>query len=497
MEIAQDRPFNVGGVVPATSSSRISKAWFQFLLPIELPVAVELAEEYGDGSPVKATGPAGAGFGLLSAVCPPELIDRVLEECGRRERRVRLLPARLVVYVLLVMCLHPELGYQRLLHQVGGAAPEGWRIPNKSSFIRARQRLGGAVMEQLFRNLARPLAEERDAGCWWRGRRLMAIDGSTLSLAASEENEAYFEGQVAIGEARQGPPRARVMALIECGTRALVDVVFDRYKDSEQDLVARLLSSVTPDMLVLADRNFLGSRLWKRFVEERRADVVWRVPAQMAKKVRGRLDDGTYLSVIGAGRSRKPNPITVRIIEYTIDGSRTVYRLATNMLDPELAPALELAGLYAERWEAEACYEELKITQCGLRRLRSLRSESLEGVAQEFWANCALYQLSRDLVHRSAAMTPERDCDRISFSLVQDILRRGTQQAWSKTRRVGTLIARAAWELATPHNLLTRRDRSYPRALKTGTRRYPVRHPALYPYFDARLPRRPQPLILA
>ena len=483
--------------MPATSSSRISKTWFQFLLPFELPVAVEPAVEHSDGSPVKVAAAAGAGFGLLSAICPPELVDRVLEECGRRERRVRLLPARLVVYVLLVMCLHPELGYQRLLHQVAGAAPEGWRIPHKSSFIRARQRLGETVMEQLFRNLARPLAEERDAGCWWRGRRLMAVDGSTLSLASSEENEAYFEGQVAIEKVRQGPPRARIMALIECGTRALVDVVFDRYNDSEQDLVGRLLSSVTPDMLVLADRNFLGSQLWKRVVEERRADVVWRVPAHMAKKVRRRLEDGSYLSVVGASRSRKPNPITVRIIEYTIEGSRTVYRLATNMLDPELAPAEELAGLYAERWEAEGCYEELKITQCGLRRLRSLRSESVEGVAQEFWANCVLYQLSRDLAHRSAAMTPERDCDRISFSLVQDVLRRGTQQAWVKTRQVGALIAKAAWELATPHNLLTRRDRSYPRALKAGTRRYLVRKPALYPYLDTRVPRRPQPVILA
>lgn len=497
MEIAQNRPFNVGGLVPATSSSRISQAWFQFLLPFELPAAVGPLVERGEDSPAKATGPGGAGFGVLSAICPPELVDRVLEECGRRERRVRLLPARLVVYVLLVMCLHPELGYQRLLHQVAATVPEGWRIPNKSSFIRARRRLGGAVMEQLFRNLARPLAEERDAGCWWRGRRLMAIDGSTLSLASSEENEAYFEGQVAIGKVRQGPPRARVMALIECGTRALVDVVFDRYNDSEQDLVAPLLSSVTPEMLVLADRNFLGSKLWRRFVEERRADVVWRVPAHMARKVRRRLEDGTYLSVVGGSRSRKPNPITVRIIEYTIEGSRTVYRLATNMLDPNLAPAQELASLYAERWEVEGCYEELKITQCGLRRLRSLRSGTVEGVAQEFWANCVLYQLSRDLAHRGAAMTPDRDCDRISFSLVQDVLRRGTQQARAQTRRVGSLIARAAWELATPHTLLTRRDRSYPRALKSGTRRYPVRKPALFPYFDTRLPRRPQPVILA
>ena len=134
----------------------------------------------------------------------------------------------------------------------------------------------------------------------------MAIDGSTLSLAESEENEAYFEGQVAKGDVRQGPPRARVVALIECGTRALVDIAFGRYDDSEQDLAVRLLSSVTPDMLVLADRNFLGTKLWQRFVEERQADVVWRVPAHIAKKVQERLGDGSYLALVGASRSRKP-----------------------------------------------------------------------------------------------------------------------------------------------------------------------------------------------
>ena len=106
-------------------------------------------------------------------------------------------------------------------------------------------------------------------------------------------------------------------------------------------------------MLVLADRNFLGTKLWQRFVEERQADVVWRVPAHIAKKVQERL--GTEATwPWWSESSRKPNPITVRVIEYTIAGSSTVYRLATNLLDPNLAPAQELAGLYGERWRSRA-----------------------------------------------------------------------------------------------------------------------------------------------
>lgn len=480
----------------ATSSSRISKAWFQFLLPLDLPDPVEPEVERGQGSRGRTRRPVGTGFGLLSAICPPELVDRVLDTCGRRERRVRLLPARRVVYLLLVMCLHPELGFQRLLNHVAPAAPEGWSIPNKTSFIRARRRLGAGVMRELFDNLAKPLAGERDAGCWWRGRRLVAIDGSTLNLANSEENRRHFGGPEGSGHGRQGSPQARLTALIECGTHALIDVMFGPYTDSEQKLVSHLLNSVMPDMLVLADRNFLGTKLWRLFVEERHADVVWRAPANMAKKVRRRLEDGSYLAVVRGG-GPQPEQITVRIIEYTIAGSPTVYRLATNMLDPGLAPAQELAGLYAERWEIEGCYGEFKITQCGLDRLRSLRSESVEGVEQEFWANCVVYQLSRELAHRSAAMTPDRDCHRISFSLVQDVLRRGVRQTFASARWAGSLLVRAACELAAPRTLLTRRNRSYPRVLNCGTLRYPVRKPNLYPYYDRRVPRRPVPVISA
>ena len=196
--------------MPADVSSRIlAPPWFQHLLPIELPapqVDVVSPAELAAAKP-PAQSPREFGFGVLSAICPAELVDRVLSESGRLERRCRLLPARLMVYALLLMCLHPAVGYQKLMHHLAEAAPTPgrWPIPNKSSFSRARARLGPEVMERLFRALARPLADEDARGCWWRGRRVMAIDGSTGELADSPALEAAFGGPTAKKGRRTGP----------------------------------------------------------------------------------------------------------------------------------------------------------------------------------------------------------------------------------------------------------------------------------------------------
>lgn len=457
----------------ANVSSLISlPTCFQHLLPIELPPTQVETAGADNRNPLKPSAPSPRefGFGVLSAICRHELVDQVLAECDRLERRCRLLPARLMVYALLLMCLYPGLGYQKLMHHLAEAAPSPgcWPVPNKSSFSRARVRLGKEVMERLFRALARPLADERAAGCWWRGRRVMAIDGSTGELVDNPELEAAFGGTVAKGGGRIGLPMARVVGLVECGTRALVDIVIGRFSDGESRLAALLVRSVRPGMLVLADRNFPSVRLWRLFTNAG-ADLVWRVQGSVGNRVARRLPDGSYLTVICDAQMET---FTARVIQYTLPGSTTIYRLLTNLLDPVVAPAQELAALYAERWEIEICYGELKVVQWALRALRSL---TVEGVYQEFWAHCTLYQISRQLAYQAAMETPDRDCDRISFSTVQDALRRSVRLATGLTVRRATAALRAAiGELTASRALLTRRDRVCPRV----TRQQQARHPS-------------------
>ena len=478
----------------ADVSSRIAPPpWFQYLLPIELPPPQVDLVSPDEPAPAKppAQSPREFGFGALSAICGPELVDRVLAECGRREHRCRLLPARLMVYALLLMCLHPALGYQKLMHHLAEAAPvpARWPIPNKSSFIRARARLGKEVMERLYLALARPLADEDTRGCWWRGRRVMAIDGSTGELADSPELEAAFGGPTAKKGRRTGPPQARVVGLVECGTRALVDVAIGRFRDGESRLAALLVRSIRPGMLLLADRNFPSVRLWRLFTKAG-ADLVWRAKEPVANRIVHRLPDGSYLAKFGDGKQA----LTVRVIEYTLPGSTTIYRLLTSLLDPIMAPAHELAALYAERWEIEICYGELKVVQWALRALRSL---TVEGVYQEFWAHCTLYQVSRHLAYQAAMATPDRDCDRISFSAVQDALRRGARLATGLTvRRVTAALRAALCELTAARALLKRRDRVCPRVTRHKQPRHPSRARYTGPAATTQ-PRRPEIILCA
>ena len=215
--------------MPAAISSPIQPSWFQSLLPLDLPTPEPSPAPEPRPAPSKlpATSPREFGFGILSAICQVELVDRVIAECGRLEKRCRLLPARLMVYAVLMMCLSPNLGYDKLMHHLAQAAggPGSWSPPHKSTFAKARLRLGWEVFERLFRALARPLADpQRDSGCFWRGRRLVAIDGTTIEVALVPEIEKEFGGPVTSGGAAAGLPQARAVALTECGTHALLDI---------------------------------------------------------------------------------------------------------------------------------------------------------------------------------------------------------------------------------------------------------------------------------
>ena len=190
-------------------------------------------------------------------------------------------------------------------------------------------------MEALFRALARPLAKEHTAGCWWRGHRVVAIDGTTVELAPAPQLSQF--GGPKPGGRPQGPPLARLVTLVECGTRALLDARLGYYSATELDLVKAVRAQIRPGMLVLADRGFLGVELWKAFTGAG-ADLLWRANDMVARRRVSRLQDGTYLVKITKDKCKDTrdgrNTIVVRVIEYRLRGSREVYRLVTNLLDP-------------------------------------------------------------------------------------------------------------------------------------------------------------------
>jgi len=382
-------------------------------------------------------------IGALTSAFPPELVDRVLAECGRTERRRRLLPARMVVYYVLALALFADVAYLEVLRLLvealrrpgrrRHAAP--LRLPVKSALVQARARLGPEPLRALFAEAALPLATPDTQGAWYRGWRLVAVDGATLDVADTPANEAAFgRAKSGRGEGTGAFPQVRVVGLVECGTHATIKAAMGSYATGEQTLAGRLLGEVgegaLAGVLLLADRLFVGFELW-RTAGATGAELVWRAKCgKTAPKlpVDQVLSDGSWRSrLYAASDRRKRDPIVVRVVEYTIcDPGRpqakgVTYRLVTTILDPDQAPAAELAALYHQRWEVEGALDELKTHQRGAQVV--LRSKHPEGVEQEVWAHLLVHYAIRKLMHQ-AALDEGVDPDRLSFVGSLRIVRR-------------------------------------------------------------------------
>jgi hypothetical protein len=373
--------------------------------------------------------------GLLTRVFPPELVDEVIAETGRKEQRHRSLPARVMAYFAVGMALHSEGSYEDVLGLLTDglawtSGVEPVRLPSKSGIFQARARLGAEPVEALFRRVAVPLATPGAVGAWLAGRRLVAIDGTCLDVADTPENATWF-GRPGVNKGDQAAfPQARVVALAECGSHAVLDAELGLYSISEVELSRRLVDRFEPGMLVLADRGFYGFKLWGQAAATG-ADLLWRMRASQRLDPVEILPDGSYLSQVFEIRNykRRGEGLTVRVIDYTIDDGRDQegsYRLLTTILDPEEASAVDLAAAYAERWEIESVFDELKTHQRGARTV--LRSKSPDLVAQEIWGHLCCHFAIRTLMWEAADQA-KVDPDRVSFVAAVRIARRSISAA--------------------------------------------------------------------
>jgi len=373
--------------------------------------------------------------GLLMKVFPAEVVDAVIAECGRTEQRRRSLPARSMAYFAMGMALHSEGSYQDVLALISDGI--AWarreegpaRLANKAAISHARDRLGSAPMALLFERVAQPLAGEETPGCWLAGRRLVAIDGTCLDLADTPANDAFFGRPGVMKGERSAFPQARVVALAECGTHAMFEAVIGPYTTSETAASGELLARLRPGMLCLADRGFYSFTAWAD-ASATGADLLWRVRDNLKLEVVEGLPDGSWLAQVfhsTQDRARR-DPRTVRVIEYTVEDGREPtgpYRLVTTILDHAEAPAAELAAAYAQRWEIETAFDELKTHQRGPRAV--LRSKSPDLVTQEIWGHLCCHYAIRSLMF-DAAEHAGHDPDRVSFVAALRISRRSIAQ---------------------------------------------------------------------
>ena len=383
-------------------------------------------------------------LGVLTRVFPPEVIDSVLVECGRVERRTRLLPARVVVYYVLALALFASCSYEEVMRKLvaglewAAGWSHGWSIPTKAALFQARKRLGWQPLRMMYEKVAVALADPQVPGGFYRSWHLMSIDGLTLDVPDTAANVEHFgRPPSSRGGGRGGAfPQVRVLGLAECGSHAIIDAALGTYPQGEQTLTESLLRSLRPGMLLLADRGFFSYRLWD-LCAATGADLLWRMKSNAVLPIEKRYADGSFASHVYPGTKARRNhtdAIAVRVIEYTLDATDpdgnpvsgtepTTYRLLTTITDPEAAPADELASLYSQRWEIETAFDELKTHQKGPGVV--LRSKIPDGVIQEVYGHLCVHYAIRTLMY-SAATTSGRDPDRLSFTRTLRAARRTT-----------------------------------------------------------------------
>ena len=372
--------------------------------------------------------------GLLSRLVPPSLVDEALTAHGRHSKRQRDLPAHAVAYYVMALSLYRGVNTEEVLRVVtegmdylGDSAIR--REVGKSGISASRTRLGAEVMHYIAEQALVPLAQPQAEGSFYRGLRIVSVDGTTLEVADEACNRETF-GLPGTNKGQTGYPQIRCVGLLENGTHAFFGVSLGGYKDSEVSLAHKTIQHLKPSMLCLADRGFSGYPLWQT-ASQTGAQLLWRIIKNRKLPVLQRFTDGSYLSQISPARATlkkmtdKTAPaITVRVIDYHLPGvanAESVYRLITTLLDSDQYPADELAALYHERWSIETTFAEIKTTLKGADIV--LRSKTPELVRQEFWGLLLAHHVVRKLM-LEAALSRQRAPDELSFKHSLSIIRR-------------------------------------------------------------------------
>jgi Insertion element 4 transposase N-terminal/Transposase DDE domain len=415
-------------------------------------------------------------LGVLVSQVSREEVDAAVAVCGVREKRSDgKLPAHVTAYLTLALALFPDDDYEEVAAKVTGSLDRfgcwdaAWTVPTSSGITQARKRLGRRLFAEIFERCCGPVAGQAGStaefaalgtarGAFLRSWRLLAIDGFEVDVPDSEANIAEF-GYAGSGENRSAFPKARVVALSECGTHAFVAAEISPYSTGEKTLAQRLYPRLRRDELLTADRGFYSWTAWDT-AQATGAALVWRAPTQLDLPVITVLPDGTYRTVLikptvrGGRRQRlidaaregadlddintvpdafddRGLPVVhlARVIEYDVpdrhgNGSGELIVLVSTVLNPggeHGARADELAAVYNQRWEEETANDQLKTHLRGPGKI--LRSRLPDLVHQEIWAYLIVHHAISALIARASAAA-DRDPDRISFTDTLRLIRR-------------------------------------------------------------------------
>jgi hypothetical protein len=405
--------------------------------------------------------------GVIARVLPTPILDGALGAAPRARRR-RKLPDRFMLLFCVLMGLYAGEALPHVLRRILGPGASGLGGATAGALCQARYRLGARPVVALFRAACRPLATAATPGAFLFGRRLMALDGTTIELPDTPANVRAF-GRRRTPRGTSAWPQALLVLLVECGTRAVCDAGVWPGQADERRAGRRLLRSVGPGMLVLWDRGFQNVAMVEA-AEARGADFLGRLPATVTPLPERILRDGTALVRLRASdypRRRRGAHVIVRLIRYTLDdpqrpGHRIEHRLVTSLRDPAAAPARELILAYHRRWEIESALDELKTYQ---RPARPLRSRKPVGVIQEIYGLLIAHYLVRAAMGEAAT---EGDSSplRLSFLGALRLIRDQLPLARHLNARAYRRLDRRVRQALAAQRLPRRAERSNPRVVK-------------------------------
>lgn len=420
-------------------------------------------------------------FGQLQSELGLSWVKEALDRTGKQSIRRRVLPNEVVVWLVIGMALFRDRSIEAVVKYLGlpvgpGArrgGPSGSRV-GSDTVTKARQRVGWEPLRALFEATAERWSREFADYHLWRGLRLVSIDGSTLRIADSKDNEAVY-GRPGSDRSTAAYPQARVLGLLEVGSRIMADFVVGMYQQSEQELVKELWPKLPEQSLVILDRGFVnygafaaitamgGGRHW---MCRAKSNVAFTVVEEFGPG--DRLVRLTLSSTARRQLPDAPKSIEARLVEYSIEGHGE-YRLLTSLVDAAQYSADDIAAQYHERWEIETAFAEKKVQM--LDRRETIRSKTPDGVLQEIYGLLIAYNLVRVMMARAAreqGIHPRRMSFRNSLMHVRLFLLSASQVAPGTIPKLYKQLCEDMGLLVLPE----RRERSFPRVVKIKMSNY-------------------------
>jgi hypothetical protein len=332
---------------------------------------------------------------LLRKVIPEGEVRQVLEELYLVESRPCVLTREVTCWIVLLMGFFTAVSYENLF-EVARSLVGAEKTPGRSAICQSRDRLGIAPVRLLFERVCRVAATYQTPGAFYKGWRLMAIDGTVYTVPDSDDNANAF-GYPKGGRGLGAFPQVRKLSLVETGTHLEVALTIKgiREKDSgEQSMVPALLKHVKSQMLLLWDRGFFSYKLYQELML--RGQILGRVSNRLILRPVEELKDGSYIAKLYPNESDRYNGrygIRTRVIRYRLNdpqrvGHQEEHVLLTTLHDANHYPALELIELYHQRWQIEEVFDEQKTHQTAktVEKPTHLRSRTPLGVMQEIYA---------------------------------------------------------------------------------------------------------------